>query len=121
VQGGEVSNPKQKTYEDWYKLFDERCAQLRKEHPRSQHTEDFVEKIRSLMDGDLDELKWTQMYVRTGPQWGIDFVERLMRDGLILKTKKDRKSFIELALPKEMTAGPFHDKRGKRTGRKFGF
>ena len=69
---------------------------LRREHPRSSHTEYYINKVKSLFSGEIDMLPRSDFREKMGTQWGLEWIDMLIRKGKLVLTKEQRKDMLIL-------------------------
>lgn len=74
--------------------IDQYFKRLRIDHPRSGYTEDFIEMVQDLLSGKTKELARSEFKTGRGDQWGKEFIDYLVTDGILGKIKKGRKEYI---------------------------
>ena len=63
-------------------LFKNSVKELRDNHPRSEHTEFYINKIKELLEGSVDEVR-RSIFTLDQAYWGLNWVDDLVKKGVI--------------------------------------
>lgn len=75
---------------------------LKKNHPRTSYYDFFINLIKSLESGQIQEIERSKFSVKIGKQWGLEFIDNLVKDGLFIIFKKGNKQFIKKRIESEI-------------------
>ena len=67
---------------------------LRKNHPRSSNTEMFISKVNDLLDGKIDDVPRSFFRLGMGKQFGLEFIDQLVENGVLINIKRGRTEFL---------------------------
>lgn len=69
-------------------------AQLKRSHPRSQAVPIFEKQTRALLSGEIDEIPRNKFSVSIGKQWGLEFIDKLVKEKIFDLKKVGNKIYI---------------------------
>lgn len=61
---------------------------LKKNHPRSKETDFFIEKVSDLLSGKVKTINRNEFKLKTGSQWGLEFIDDIVKSGFLSAVKK---------------------------------